>query len=97
MERRDFTYSQYSVQFYMKVKDRIWKKKSRIPNGAHLLDEGIQNISTHGKASFTATERLICPGWETLVVQVSQPGTPGRDQRGGLFVPGLATGIKGDL
>jgi len=36
----------------MKVKDRIWKKKSRIPNGAHLLDEGIQNISTHGKASF---------------------------------------------
>ena len=52
MERRDFTYSQYSVQFYMKVKDRIWKKKSRIPNGAHLLDEGIQNISTHGKASF---------------------------------------------
>ena len=27
MERRDFTYSQYSVQFYMKVKDRIWKKK----------------------------------------------------------------------
>ena len=45
----------------------------------------------------TTTEMLICPGWETLVVPVSQPGTPGRDKRGGPFVPGLATGTKGYL
>ena len=43
----------------------------------------------------TTTERLICPGWETFVVPVSQQGTPGRDKRGGPFVPGLATGTKG--
>ena len=43
----------------------------------------------------TTTETLICPGWEILVVPVSQPGTPGRDKRGGSFVPGLATGTKG--
>ena len=36
----------------------------------------------------TTTERLICPGWETLVVPVSQPGTPGRDKRGRSFCPG---------
>ena len=42
--------------------------------------------------ALTTTKRLICPGWETLVVSVSQPGTPGRDKRGGPFVPGLATG-----
>ena len=35
----------------------------------------------------TTTETLICPGWETLVVPVSQPGTPGRDKRGS-FCPG---------
>ena len=44
--------------------------------------------------ALTTTERLICPGWETLVIPVSQPGTPGRDKRGGPFVPGLATGTK---
>ena len=42
----------------------------------------------------TTTEMLICPGWETLVVPVSQPGTPGRDKRGGPFVLGLATRTK---
>ena len=40
---------------------------------------------------FTTTETLICPGWETSVVPVSQPETPGRDKRGCPFVPGLAT------
>jgi hypothetical protein len=35
-----------------------------------------------GRARGTNTETLICPGWETLVVPVSQPGTPGRDKRG---------------
>ena len=39
------------------------------------------------KVTHTTTERLICPGWETLVVPVSQPGTPGRDKRGS-FCPG---------
>ena len=33
----------------------------------------------------TTTETLICPGWETLVVPVSQPGMPGRDKRGVLL------------
>ena len=33
----------------------------------------------------TTTETLICPGWETLIVPVSQPGTPGRDKRGVLL------------
>jgi len=41
---------------------------------------------------FTTTETLICPGWETLVVPVFQPGTPGRP-----FVPGLATGTNSYL
>ena len=49
------------------------------------------------KYSFTTTKILICPGWETPVVPVSQPGTPVRDKRGCPFVPGLATGIKEDL
>ena len=42
---------------------------------------------------YTTTERLICPSWETLIIPVSQPGTPGRNKRGGPFVPGLATGL----
>ena len=45
----------------------------------------------------TTTETLIYPGWETPVVPVSQPGTPGRDKRGCSFVPGLATGTKSTL
>ena len=40
----------------------------------------------------TTTETLICPGCETSVVPISQPGTPGRDKRGG-----LATGTKSTL
>ena len=34
---------------------------------------------------YTTTETLIYPDWETLVVPVSQPGTPGRDKRGVLL------------
>ena len=34
----------------------------------------------------TTTEMLIYPGWETLVVPVSQLGTPGRDKRGGVLL-----------
>ena len=45
----------------------------------------------------TTTKMLICPGWETAVVPVSQPGTPVRDKRGCPFVPGLATGTEEDL
>jgi len=48
-------------------------------------------------SSDTTTKTLICPGWETPVVPVSQPGTPVRDKRGCPFVPGLATGTKEDL
>ena len=43
------------------------------------------------------TKTLICPDWKIPVVPVSQLGTPGRDKRGGPFVPGLATGTKGYL
>src|SRR6185312_820750 len=43
----------------------------------------------------TTTKTLICPGWETAVFPVSQPGTPVRDKRGCPFVPGVATGTKG--
>ena len=49
------------------------------------------------QASITTTKTLICPGWETAVVPVSQPGTPVRDKRGCPFVPGLATGTEEDL
>ena len=49
----------------------------------------------HGRSPVpdNTTEMLICPGWETLIVQVSHPVTPGRDKRG-IFVSGLATGTK---
>jgi len=49
------------------------------------------------RISTTTTKTLICPGWETAVVPVSQPGTPVRDKRGCPFVPGLATGTEEDL
>ena len=39
----------------------------------------------NGSSGITTTEKLICPGWETLVVPVSQPGTPARDKRGVLL------------
>ena len=39
----------------------------------------------------TTIETLICPGWETLVVPVSQPETPGRDK----VTPTGTKGIKG--
>ena len=55
-----------------------------------------QRSSTNNNTT-TTTETLICPGWETSVVPVSQPGTPGRDKRGCPFVPGLATGTKSTL
>ena len=45
----------------------------------------------------TTTETLICPGWETPIVPVSQLGTPGQDKRGCPFVPGLATGTKNTI
>ena len=43
----------------------------------------------HGRSPVpdNTTEMLICPGWETLIVPVFQPGTPGRDKRG-YFCPG---------
>ena len=42
----------------------------------------------------TTAEHQCYPGWETLFVPVSQPGTPGRDKWGCSFVLGLATGTK---
>ena len=53
--------------------------------------------SVYVSTSYTTTKTLICPGWETAVVPVSQPGTPVRDKRGCPFVPGVATGTKEDL
>ena len=44
---------------------------------------------------YTTTKTLICPGWETAVVPVSQPGMPVRDKRRCPFVLGVATGTKG--
>ena len=34
----------------------------------------------------TTTQTLICPGWEILVVLVSQPGTPVQDKRRGVLL-----------
>ena len=51
------------------------------------------NFVDADSVTFTTTKTLICPGWKTPVVPVSQPGTPVRCT----FVPGLATGTKEDL
>ena len=61
-----------------------------LPNADHAA--AAENDA--GLECSTATKTLICPGWETAVVPVSQPGTPVRDKRGCPFVPGLATGTK---
>ena len=37
------------------------------------------------RSRVTTTEMLICPRWKTLVVPVSQQGTPGRDKSGVLL------------
>ena len=52
---------------------------------------------SHLELMDTTTETLICPGWETFFVPVSQLGTPSRDKRRNPFVPGLATGTKDTL
>ena len=59
-----------------------------------LLSHHEWNISNR---SFTTTKTLICSGWETPVIPISQPETPVRDKRGCPFVPGLATGTEEDL
>ena len=47
-------------------------------------------------SGFTTTKTLICPGWETPVVPVSQPETLVRDKRGALlFRLVTPTGTKG--
>ena len=62
------------------------------------MDLLIKEIAVNKKGQdSTTTETLICPGWETSVVPVSQPATPSRDKRGCPFVPGLATGTKSTL
>ena len=43
----------------------------------------------------TTTETLICSGWETSVVPISQPGTPGRDKRSALLSRVWQPGQKG--
>ena len=45
------------------------------------------NFVDADSVTFTTTKILMCPGWETHVVLVSQPGTPVRDKRG-VFCPG---------
>ena len=63
----------------------------------HLSEtkQGERKMAEFREVLNTTIEMLICPGWETPVVLVSQLGTPGRDKRGSPFVPGLATGTKG--
>ena len=56
---------------------------------------GLGVLAIMSRNASTTTETLIYSGWEILIIPVSQPGTPGRDKRGGPFVPGLATGTKG--
>ena len=60
-----------------------------------LKNEAFEFLIKYNELTITTTKTLICPGWETPIVPVSQPGTPVRDKRGALFVPGLATGTKG--
>ena len=44
-------------------------------------------------SSYTTTEQVIYPGWETLFVPVSKPGTPGRNRdKNHPFVPVGNTG-----
>ena len=58
----------------------------------------IHNIWLLAVMPITTTETLICPGWETPVVPVSQPGTPVRDKRGALLSRLVTpTGTKGPL
>ena len=45
----------------------------------------INALDEHPALGNTTTKTLICPGWETAVVPVSQPGTPVRDKRGALL------------
>jgi len=56
--------------------------------------QGERKMAEFREVLNTTIETLICPGWETPVVLVSQPGTAVRDKRGCPFVPGLATGTK---
>jgi len=42
----------------------------------------------------TTTETLICPGWETPIVPVSQLGTPSRDKRGDKKTPFLSRLVR---
>ena len=60
-----------------------------------VLTTMLEHVDKYNSSAWgrTTIETLICPSWETSIVPVSQPGTPGRDKRG--FVPGLATGTKG--
>ena len=66
-------------------------------NARHWYDTVVVHVPSHVTMSCylgrpaTTTKTLICPGWETAVVPVSQPGTPVRDKRGCPFIPGLAT------
>ena len=65
----------------------LWKERNgrifdqRFRTVADVLVGVIDEIVAWSRAGFTTTETLICLGWETLVIPISQPGTPGRNKR----------------
>ena len=58
-----------------------WGAEQQVASLPCLADRGVVVLPLID----TTTETLICPGWETLVVPISQPGTPGRNKRGVLL------------
>ena len=68
----------------------IRSSSSAVARPSPAMDDARSSSSVAAWPS-TTTKMLICPGWKTAVVPVSQPGTPVRDKRGCPFVPGLAT------
>ena len=82
-------YNNHKLQF---------RSKQCIFLGYSIMHKGFKCLDpSTGRVYITTTETLICPGWETSVAPVSQPGTPGRDKRGCPFVSGLAIGTKSTL
>ena len=69
----------------------IWLNQAPSPSRSNFTvrDSAGLNIcmKRKGLQKITTTERLTCPGWETLVVPISQPGMPSQNKRGS-FCPG---------
>ena len=87
----NFSYKNHFSFTVVHDEQRYNKPFSKRPS----MDLAVWDGTQQGRA--TTTKTLICPGWETAVAPVSQPGTPVRDKRRCHFVPGVATGTKEDL